>query len=90
MHPHARRLRLGFSFEGVFRQATVYKGRNRDTGWYAVIDSEWPALEKAFLQWLAPANFDEHGRQRLRLGDLTAPIREEATRQGTPLPVAGK
>jgi RimJ/RimL family protein N-acetyltransferase len=66
--------RLGLSYEGVFRQATVYKGRNRDTAWYAAIDSEWPALEAAFTRWLDPANFDERGRQRERLSDLTGPI----------------
>lgn len=66
--------RLGLSFEGVFRQATVYKGRSRDTAWYAAIDSEWPALEAAFTRWLDPANFDEQGRQRARLSDLTAPV----------------
>ena len=65
--------RLGFSFEGVFRQATVYKGRSRDTAWYAAIDREWPELERAFLRWLDPANFDGQGNQRLRLSDLTAP-----------------
>ena len=66
--------RLGLSFEGVFRQATVYKGRNRDTAWYAAIDAEWPALRKAFLAWLDAGNFDEHGRQRTRLTDLTRPL----------------
>jgi RimJ/RimL family protein N-acetyltransferase len=66
--------RLGLSFEGIFRQATVYKGRNRDTAWFATIDSEWPGLEQAFKKWLAPANFDESGRQLLSLRDLTAPI----------------
>jgi RimJ/RimL family protein N-acetyltransferase len=66
--------RLGLSFEGVFRQATVYKGRNRDTAWYAAIDSEWPALRQAFQAWLDPRNFDEGGRQRTRLSDLTGPI----------------
>jgi RimJ/RimL family protein N-acetyltransferase len=66
--------RLGFSFEGVFRQAAVIKGRNRDTAWYAAIDQEWPALRQAFLQWLAPENFDAQGMQRQRLGDLTGPI----------------
>jgi RimJ/RimL family protein N-acetyltransferase len=66
--------RLGLSFEGIFRQATVYKGRNRDTAWYAAIDSEWPALRQAFQTWLAPANFDSSGRQRTRLSDLTKPI----------------
>jgi RimJ/RimL family protein N-acetyltransferase len=66
--------RLGLSFEGIFRQATVYKGRNRDTAWYAAIDAEWPALRQAFLAWLAPDNFDSTGRQRMRLSDLTKPI----------------
>ena len=66
--------RLGLSFEGVFRQATVYKGRNRDTAWYAAIDAEWPALREAFLAWLAPDNFDAKGHQRARLSDLTTPI----------------
>ena len=66
--------RLGFSYEGVFRQAVVYTGRNRDTAWYAMIDSEWPALREAYRQWLDPANFDAQGRQRLRLSDLTAPV----------------
>jgi RimJ/RimL family protein N-acetyltransferase len=66
--------RLGLSFEGVFRQATVYKGRNRDTAWYAAIDTEWPALRQAFQAWLDPANFDNTGRQRVRLSDLTRPI----------------
>jgi RimJ/RimL family protein N-acetyltransferase len=66
--------RLGLSFEGVFRQAAVYKGRNRDTAWYAAIDSEWQALRQAFLAWLAPANFDDRGQQRTRLSDWTKPI----------------
>src|SRR5579872_6829235 len=66
--------RLGLSFEGVFRQATVYKGRNRDTAWYAAIDREWPALNQAFFTWLDPANFDETGQQRTRLSELTGPI----------------
>jgi RimJ/RimL family protein N-acetyltransferase len=66
--------RLGLSFEGVFRQAWVVKGRNRDTAWYAAIDTEWPALRAAFTPWLDPANFDAAGRQRTRLSDLTGPI----------------
>jgi RimJ/RimL family protein N-acetyltransferase len=66
--------RLGLSFEGVFRQASVYKGRNRDTAWYAAIDQDWPALQAAFLRWLDPTNFDANGRQRTRLSDLTAPV----------------
>ncbi len=66
--------RFGFSFEGVFRQAGVVKGRNRDTAWFACIDSEWPRLETAFETWLSPENFDTNGRQKQRLGELTAPI----------------
>lgn len=66
--------RLGLSFEGVFRQAAVYKGRSRDTAWYAAIDREWPALRAAFEAWLDPANFDAAGAQRTRLSDLTAPL----------------
>ena len=66
--------RLGLSFEGVFRQAGVVKGCNRDTAWYAAIDREWPALRDAFRRWLDPANFDEQGRQRVALSELTAPI----------------
>jgi hypothetical protein len=66
--------RLGFSFEGIFRQATVYKGRNRDTAWYAAIDAEWPSLEAAFTRWLDPSNFGPDGKQRTRLSDLTRPL----------------
>ncbi len=65
-------LRLGFHYEGLFRQARVVKGRNRDTAWYSVIDAEWPALRRAFERWLAPTNFDAQGRQRERLSALTA------------------
>lgn len=64
-------LRYGFTFEGVFRQAAVVKGRNRDTAWYAVIDKEWPALSAALEAWLAPGNFDGAGRQRAALSELT-------------------
>jgi len=66
--------RLGLSFEGVFRQARIVKGHNRDTAWYAAIDQEWPAIREAFLQWLNSSNFDEQGKQRLQLSVLTAPI----------------
>jgi len=65
---------LGFSFEGVFRQEDVVKGRNRDTVWYSILDHEWPALRATFQQWLAPQNFDAEGRQRTRLSDLTRPL----------------
>lgn len=66
--------RFGFSFEGIFRQATVYKGRNRDTAWYSVIDREWPALAAAFETWLHPSNFEEDGRQRIPLSELTRSV----------------
>lgn len=64
--------RLGLIFEGIFRQALVYKGRNRDSAWYAVIDTEWPALKVAFERWLRSDNFDANGRQRKRLSELRA------------------
>ena len=67
--------RLGLSYEGVFRQAAVVKGRNRDTAWFAAIDAEWPALKEAFRVWLAPSNFDPDGRQNERLSDLTRLVR---------------
>jgi RimJ/RimL family protein N-acetyltransferase len=63
--------RLGFRFEGIFRQAVVYKDRNRDTAWYSILDREWPALRSAFERWLDPGNFDDEGRQRERLSALT-------------------
>jgi RimJ/RimL family protein N-acetyltransferase len=66
--------RLGLSYEGTFRQARVSKGRNRDTAWYAAVDGEWPALDRAFRQWLDPGNFDAQGRQRVSLSALTSPI----------------
>jgi len=60
--------RLGFRFEGVFRQATIYKDRNRDTAWYAIVDGDWPALERAYTAWFDAGNFDAEGRQRTSLG----------------------
>ncbi len=69
--------RLGFTFEGIFRQATVVKGRNRDTAWHAILDREWPARRDAFQRWLAPTNFDARGRQQLRLSDLMAALPRE-------------
>ncbi|HEY3911208.1 MAG TPA: GNAT family protein [Stellaceae bacterium] len=62
--------RLGFRYEGLFRQATVYKERNRDTAWFSIIDREWPALRAAFERWLDPANFDGEGRQRASLASF--------------------
>ena len=59
--------RLGFTYEGVFRQATTYKGRNRDTAWLSVLDSEWPGLKARFERWLVAENFDADGRQRASL-----------------------
>lgn len=67
--------RLGLSYEGVFRQAAVVKGCNRDTAWFAAIDAEWPALKEAFGAWLTDANFDSCGRQVERLSDLTRLVR---------------
>jgi len=65
-------LRFGYTFEGLFRQHMVTKGRNRDTAWFAMIDCEWPALRDAYERWLAPENFDAAGCQRVALGTLTA------------------
>jgi RimJ/RimL family protein N-acetyltransferase len=67
-------LRLGFTYEGVFRQHMVVKDRNRDTAWYSMLDSEWPAAKAAFEAWLRPDNFDSEGQQLRSLADL----REEA------------
>ncbi|MEY4588638.1 MAG: hypothetical protein RL497_714 [Pseudomonadota bacterium] len=66
--------RLGLSYEGVFRNAAVIKGHNRDTAWFAAIDTDWPALQQAFLTWLAADNFTACGSQRSRLSELTAPL----------------
>jgi RimJ/RimL family protein N-acetyltransferase len=65
--------RYGFTFEGVFRQAIVTKDRSRDTAWYSILDSEWPALKAAFAAWLAPENFDSEGQQRISLTDARRP-----------------
>lgn len=64
--------RLGFVFEGVFRNHRVVKGRNRDTAWYSIIDSEWPSRRAAFEAWLARENFDDKGRQRRSLAAFRA------------------
>jgi RimJ/RimL family protein N-acetyltransferase len=65
-------LRYGYTFEGIFRQAIVTRGRNRDTAWYSIVDSEYPALREAYAQWLDPDNFDAAGQQKTRLADLIA------------------
>jgi RimJ/RimL family protein N-acetyltransferase/predicted alpha/beta hydrolase family esterase len=62
--------RLGFTFEGVFRQHMITKGRNRDTAWFSMLDSEWPEIKRGFERWLEPGNFDESGNQKMRLEDL--------------------
>jgi len=66
-------LRFGFRFEGVFRQHMIVKGRNRDTAWYSMLDSEWPERKRAFEAWLAPENFDAAGRQRTSLAGVNRP-----------------
>lgn len=62
--------RFGFTFEGIFRQHMIAKGHNRDTAWFSMLDSEWPARKRNFERWLAPENFDSEGRQKLSLGAL--------------------
>jgi len=62
--------RFGFTFEGVFRQHMIVKGRNRDTAWFAMLDSEWPARRAAYERWLSPDNFDAQGRQKTALSEL--------------------
>lgn len=62
--------RLGFTFEGIFRQHMIVKGRNRDTAWFSMLDSEWPSRKRAFEAWLAPENFDGGGKQKKKLEDL--------------------
>jgi len=67
--------RLGFHYEGTFRQATVYKARNRDTCWFSILDTEWPDLKTRFECWLAPDNFDATGQQRQNLSSFTQRVR---------------
>jgi RimJ/RimL family protein N-acetyltransferase len=66
-------LRLGFTFEGIFRQHMIVKGQNRDTAWYSMLDTEWPERKTRFDRWLAPANFDAHGKQLTSLGAPATP-----------------
>jgi RimJ/RimL family protein N-acetyltransferase len=62
--------RLGFMFEGAFRQHMIVKGRSRDTAWFSMLDTEWPRAKRAFEAWLAPSNFDANGQQREKLADI--------------------
>lgn len=71
-------LRLGFQFEGIFRQHMIYKGRSRDTAWFAIVDGDWPAIKAAFESWLATENFDANGRQRAPLGARLAQDAEKS------------
>jgi RimJ/RimL family protein N-acetyltransferase len=71
-------LRLGFVFEGIFRQHMIVKGRNRDTAWFSMLDSEWPVRKANFEQWLAPSNFDPAGRQALSLSSLNDSVSPKA------------
>lgn len=64
--------RLGFVFEGIFRQAVIYKGRSRDTAWFSITDGEWPQVKAAFNAWLAPQNFDAQGMQKQSVQALRA------------------
>ncbi len=74
-------LRLGFTFEGIFRQHMIIKGQNRDTAWFSVIDQEWPLLKEAFAKWLAPANFGANGEQKQTLGALRGALTNEKERR---------
>ena len=74
--------RLGFSYEGTFCQATIYKNRNRDTAWYAIVDHQWPRLKACFEQWLHPDNFDARGGQQTSLSALVGSAHGEAGNDG--------
>jgi RimJ/RimL family protein N-acetyltransferase len=72
-------LRLGFGFEGIFRQHMIIKGRNRDTAWFAMLDSEWPSRRANLERWLAPSNFDASGNQILSLSNLNGDVSRKAS-----------
>ncbi len=74
-------LRLGFTFEGIFRQATIYKGRSRDTAWYSIIDTEWPSIRHAFESWLSANNFDDQGNQRKSLASFLEQARGSSAKE---------
>ena len=81
----AAAVRFGFTYEGLFRQAIVNKGRNRDTTWFAIVDRDWNGgLQDAYLRWLDAANFDAQGRQKLRLSALTAPFVQRDSADASP------
>jgi hypothetical protein len=71
--------RLGFSFEGVFRQHMLSKRANRDTAWFSIIDGEWPLLNAAFEAWLSPENFAGDGTQKRKLEDIRAELAQKET-----------
>jgi RimJ/RimL family protein N-acetyltransferase len=70
-------LRFGFTFEGTFRQHMIVKGKNRDTAWFSMIDTEWPLLRQAFEEWLDPANFDANGAQKRGLADIRTALAQQ-------------
>jgi RimJ/RimL family protein N-acetyltransferase len=70
-------LRLGFTFEGIFRQHMIIKGRNRDTAWFSITDAEWPQRQENFERWLAPSNFDSAGRQIFSLSSLNSNVSQK-------------
>ncbi|MCY4313498.1 MAG: GNAT family protein [Gammaproteobacteria bacterium] len=72
-------IRLGFQYEGTFRQMMVVKGRNRDTAWYSMLDHEWPKIKQAFAAWLSPENFDESGQQHTSLSELMREARHSVS-----------
>lgn len=73
-------LRLGFQYEGIFRQHMIIKGRNRDTAWYSIVDTEWTSRKEALEAWLKPENFDERGSQKVSLSSLTASLPNDENR----------
>jgi RimJ/RimL family protein N-acetyltransferase len=79
-------LRFGFTFEGIFRQHMIVKGRSRDTAWFAMLDGEWPARRTAFERWLAPENFDAAGSQRVSLSELNGGSPRPDFSSGHPAP----
>jgi len=70
-------LRLGFKYEGLFRQHMIYKGRNRDTSWFSMTNTDWPIAKAALEAWLSEGNFDATGQQRLRLGEIRKGIKQD-------------